>query len=196
MLVVLPLHVKSHDHSLPTHIIMKNRSWHPRQNRGASHRDTLRSRILWIISDLTEKKPASCRSQHNFRNPWSKQTQIPAHGFLNRDLVFTVIDKEQTSNIILFLYTGAHQLEPPSPLISWVNPFLSRLMNRTVCFPRKVSYLRESCMSPWQNKVGWSRTQKPVLRPFSFFTIRPFLQFCSRWELGINYPTGHEAMGR
>ena len=24
-------------------------------------------------------------------------------------------------------------------------------------------------MSPWKNKVGWSRTQKPVLRPFSFF---------------------------
>ena len=60
-------------------------------------------------------------------------------------------------------------MEPPSPLISWVNPFPSRFLNRTACFPRKVSYSRESRMSPWKNKVGWSRTQKPVLRPFSFF---------------------------
>ena len=35
------------------------------------------------------------------------------------------------------------------------------------CFPRILSYFRESHMSPWKNKVGWSRTQKPVLRPFS-----------------------------
>ena len=36
--------------------------------------------------------------------------------------------------------SGAHQMEPPSPLISWVNPFPSRVINRTACFPRKVSY--------------------------------------------------------
>ena len=36
--------------------------------------------------------------------------------------------------------TGAHQLEPPSPLISGVNPFPSRFINRAACFPRKVSY--------------------------------------------------------
>ena len=76
-------------------------------------------------------------------------------------------------------------MEPPSPLISWVNPFPSRFINRTVCFPRKVSYFRKSRMSRWKNKIGWSRTQKPVLRPFSFFTLRPFLQFYSRWDLGI-----------
>ena len=73
-------------------------------------------------------------------------------------------------------FSGAHQMEPPSPLISWVKPFPSRFFNRTACFPRKVSYFRESRMSPWKNKVGWSRTQKPVLRPFSFFIIRPFLR--------------------
>ena len=65
---------------------------------------------------------------------------------------------------------GAHQMEPPSSLISWVNPFPSRFINRTACFLRKVSYFRETRMSPWKNKVGWSRTQKPVLRQFSFFT--------------------------
>ena len=63
---------------------------------------------------------------------------------------------------------GAHQMEPPSPLISWVNPFRSRFINRTACFPREVGCFRESRMSSWKNKVGWSRTQKPVLRPFSF----------------------------
>ena len=41
---------------------------------------------------------------------------------------------------------GAHQMEPPSPLISWVNPFPSRFINRTASFPRKVSYFRESRM--------------------------------------------------
>ena len=94
-------------------------------------------------------------------------------------------------------------MEPPSPLISWVNPFPRRFINRTASFPRKVSYFRESRMSPWKNKVGWSRTQKPVLRSSSFFTIRPFLRFYSRWDLGIikqklmNYPTTeHEAMGQ
>ena len=34
---------------------------------------------------------------------------------------------------------GAHQMEPPSPLISWVNPFPSRFINRTACFPRHIS---------------------------------------------------------
>ena len=95
-------------------------------------------------------------------------------------------------------------MEPPSPLISWVNPFPSRFINRTASFPRKVSYFRESRVSPWKNKIGWSRTQKPALRPFSFFRLPPFLQFYSRWDLGImkkklmNYPTetGHEAMGQ
>ena len=86
-------------------------------------------------------------------------------------------------------------MEPPSPLISWVNPFPSRFINRTACFPRKVSYFRESRMSPRKNKVGWSRTQKPVFGLFFFFTIRSFLQFYSRGDLGImkqklmNYPT-------
>ena len=76
---------------------------------------------------------------------------------------------------------GAHQMEPPSPLISWVNPFPSRFINRTACFPaRNVSYFLESRMSPSKNKVGWSRTREPVLRPFSFYTIRPFLWFYSR----------------
>ena len=79
----------------------------------------------------------------------------------------------------------AHQMEPPSPSIYWVNPFPSRFISRTACFPRKVSYFRESRMPPWKNKVGLSRIQKPVLRPFSFFTIRPFLWFYSRWYLGI-----------
>ena len=32
--------------------------------------------------------------------------------------------------------TGAHQLEPLSPLISGVNPFPSRFINRTARFPR------------------------------------------------------------
>ena len=47
---------------------------------------------------------------------------------------------------------GAHQMEPPSPLISCVNPFPSRFINRTASFPRKVSYFRESRVSPHRDK--------------------------------------------
>ena len=32
------------------------------------------------------------------------------------------------------LQSGAHQMELPSPLISWVNPFPSRVINRTIFF--------------------------------------------------------------
>ena len=95
-------------------------------------------------------------------------------------------------------------MEPPSPLISWVNPFPSRFINRTPCFPQKVSYFRESRMSPWK-KWSWMKSNSEA-RPSTvfLFTIRPFLQFYSRWDLGVmkqklmNYPTKteHEAMGQ
>ena len=95
-------------------------------------------------------------------------------------------------------------MEPPSPLISWVNPFPSRFINRTACFPRKVSYFCESRMSPWK-KWNWMKSNSEA-RPSTvfLFTIRPFLWFYSRWDLGIiklklmNYPTEteHEAMGQ
>ena len=60
-------------------------------------------------------------------------------------------------------------MEPPSPLISWVNPFPSRFINRTACFPRKVSYYRESRMSPWK-KWSWmkSNSEAPSFDRFSF----------------------------
>ena len=90
---------------------------------------------------------------------------------------------ERTLARIYYPLAGAHQMEPPSPLISWVNPFPSRFINRTVCFPRHIS-VSLVCHRE-KNEVGWSRTQKPVLRPFSFFTIHPFLKFYSRWDLGI-----------
>ena len=31
-------------------------------------------------------------------------------------------------------FSGAHQMEPPSPLISWVNPLPSRFISRTIFF--------------------------------------------------------------
>ena len=65
-------------------------------------------------------------------------------------------------------------MEPPSSLTSWVNPFPSRFINRMACFWWKVSYFREFVCLHERNKVGWSRTQKPVLWPFSFYTIHPF----------------------
>ena len=84
-----------------------------------------------------------------------------------------------------WVQSGAHQMEPPSPLISWVIPFPSRFMNRTACFPRKVSYFRESRMSPWE-KWSWMKSNSEAHPSTVFlFTIRPFLWFYSRWDLGI-----------
>ena len=54
-----------------------------------------------------------------------------------------------------------------SPLISWVNPFPSRFINRTACFPRKVSYFRESRMSPWK-KGSWMKSSSEA-RPSTIF---------------------------
>ena len=65
---------------------------------------------------------------------------------------------------------------------SWVNSYFYKLNG---LFPAK------SVIFPWvsyvtvKNKLGWSRTQKPVLRQFSFFTVRSFLWFYSRWHLSI-----------
>ena len=36
--------------------------------------------------------------------------------------------------LLFCLWSGAHQMELPSPLISWVNPFPSRVINRTIFF--------------------------------------------------------------
>ena len=58
-------------------------------------------------------------------------------------------------------------MKPPSPLISWVNPFPSRFINRTACFPRKVSYFRESRMSPWK-KWSWMKSNSEA-RPSTVF---------------------------
>ena len=55
-------------------------------------------------------------------------------------------------------------MEPPLPLISWVNPFPRRFINRTACFPWKVSYFREFVCHREKNKVGW----KVELRSLSF----------------------------
>ena len=57
---------------------------------------------------------------------------------------------------------------------SWVNSYFYKLNG---LFPAK------SVIFPWvsyvtvKNKVAWSRTQKPVLRQFSFFTVRSFHDF-------------------
>ena len=58
-------------------------------------------------------------------------------------------------------------MEPPSPFISWVNPFPSRFITRTACFPRKVSYFRESRMSPWK-KWSWMKSNSEA-RPSTVF---------------------------
>ena len=64
-------------------------------------------------------------------------------------------------------------MEPPLPLISWVNPFPRRFINRTACFPWKVSYFREFVCHREKNKGGW----KVELRSLSFDRFRFILYF-------------------
>ena len=72
----------------------------------------------------------------------------------------------------LYTLSGAHQMEPPSPLISCVNPFPSRFINRTASFPRKVSYFRESRVSPHRAKIKLDEVE---LRSSSFDRFPFFL---------------------
>ena len=55
-----------------------------------------------------------------------------------------------------------------SPLISWVNPFPSTFINRTACFPRKVSSFRVSRMSPWKIKLDEVELRSPSFDSFPF----------------------------
>ena len=98
-------------------------------------------------------------------------------------------------------------MEPPSPLISWVNPLPSRFINRMACFPWKVSYFPESRRYVTVKIIKLDEVELRSL-PFVCFplllTMCPFLRFYSHWDLGImkqkfmNYPaeTKHEAMGQ
>ena len=72
---------------------------------------------------------------------------------------------------------GAHQMEPPSALISWVSPFPSRFINRTACSPRKVSYFRESRMLPWKKKMKLNEVElsSPSFDRFSFYYTSIFI---------------------
>ena len=76
-------------------------------------------------------------------------------------------------------------MEPPSPLISWVNPFPSRFINRTACFPRKVSYFRESRMSPWK-KWSWMKSNSDA-RPSTVFLFYYTSTFIILQPLGSGY---------
>ena len=145
--------------------------------RGENESSRQKINLLVVISQGTNTFKTK-------KSGWIKHLSISPM-FLRLDFFRGEVLERFVSYCFVSFITGAHQMEPPSPLISWVNPFPSRFINRTASFPRKVSYFRESRVSPWKNKIGWSRTQKPVLRPFSFFPLRPFLQFYSRWDLGI-----------
>ena len=76
-------------------------------------------------------------------------------------------------------------MEPPSPLISWVNPFPSRFINRTACFPRKVSYFHQSRMSPWK-KWSWIKSNSEA-RPSTVFLFYYTSIFKILQPLGSGY---------
>ena len=76
-------------------------------------------------------------------------------------------------------------MEPPSPLISWVDPFPSRFINSTACFPRKVSYFCESRMSPWK-KWSWMKSNS-LARPSTVFLFYYTSIFTILQPLGSGY---------
>ena len=46
---------------------------------------------------------------------------------------------------IINVETGAHQMEPQSPLISWLNPLPSRFINRTILFWNALEFHECAC---------------------------------------------------
>ena len=67
---------------------------------------------------------------------------------------------------------SSNTLQEPITRSLYLPWFLESTLYRVdLKIPRKVSYFRESRMSPWKNIVGRSLNQKPVVRPFSFFTM-------------------------
>ena len=94
-------------------------------------------------------------------------------------------------------------MEPSSPLISWVNPFPSRFINRTAFFPWKVSYFCESCMSPWK-KWSWMKSKSeasPSTVFFFYYTsiftiLQPLGSECHGIKVNELPETEHEAMGQ
>ena len=115
-------------------------------------------------------------------NTWARYT---VKWYWSADTLFWQLSIDHNI-VVQYVCTGAHQMDPPSPLTSWVNPFPSRFINRTACFPRKVSYFsRMSRMSPWR-KWSWMKSNSEARPSTAFlFTIRQFLWFYSRWDLGI-----------
>ena len=122
--------------------------------------------ILGLISNLI----ASFSSKFSFVNCWlfhwaAENYQVTFTTGFKRWKVRSLFSRSPSNGASI------------SPLISWVNPFPSRFINKTACFPRKVSYFRESRMSPWKNKVVWSRSQKPVFPRFPFILYVHFYDF-------------------
>ena len=72
-------------------------------------------------------------------------------------------------------------MEPPSPLISWVNPFPSRFIIEQLVSREKCHISVSLVCHREKNEAGWSRTQKPVLRPFSFLLYVHFYDFTAAW---------------
>ena len=65
---------------------------------------------------------------------------------------------------------SSNTLQEPITRSLYLPWFLESTLYRVdLKIPRKVSYFRESRMSPWKNIVGRSLNQKPVVRPFFLF---------------------------
>ena len=65
---------------------------------------------------------------------------------------------------------SSNTLQEPITRSLYLPWFLESTLYRVdLKIPRKVSYFRESHMSPWKNMVGRSLNQKPVVRPFFLF---------------------------
>ena len=68
-------------------------------------------------------------------------------------------------------------MEPPSPLISYVNPFPSRFINRTACFPQKVSYFREVVCHRVKINLDKVEIRSPSFDRFPFLLYVHFYDF-------------------
>ena len=127
--------------------------------------------------------------------------------FIHMNCLFTRVEKEIRKNFFYGLSylqldvsfgpfkktePGAHQMEHPSPLISWVNPFPSRVINRTIfVYNALESHECACCLLSFLN-FHWpfplsARETSPVNRSI-YKSTRERVDckgLCGRWRLHL-----------
>ena len=117
--------------------------------------------LFYLMTDVRERSKGVAFFNFLWINSIFKMDLSNIHPiFIYRESLVTTNRKQR--------YFRSSSLEPPSSFISWVNPFPSTFINRTACFPPKVSYFREFRMSPWKIMLDEVELRSPSFDSFPF----------------------------